>query len=276
MNWKETKTIFIITLLVTNAILAGILLYNRYGQTPEETSLDAMLSMMADRQIRVTSLESSYPESVRSLSVSYETYRIEDLTEVFLGFSRFDDQEIEADPNYELKVVNDKVLVYAYKGHLVADNLSSVQEAEGLADNFLRNLGYLGEDVLRESAEPVDQVIRVTYKERYGDFFLEDAYMVVDVHNGRIVNFERMWLEVDEVGESVPLIDIKRALYQLMTEINQRRQVQAERIEVTDVTVGYRLGGSSLIENIKSGEALPYYRMTTHKSEEYFIEAVEP
>ncbi len=276
MNWKETKTIFILTLLVTNAILAGILLYNRYGQAPEETSLDALLSMMSDRQIRVRSLEATYPESVRSLSVSYETYRIEDLTEVFFGLSRFEDQEVGADPNYELKVVNDKVLVYAYKGHLVADNLSAPEEAAGLADNFLRSLGYLTEDVIREEAETVDQVIRVTYKERYGEFFLEDAYMVVDVHNGRIVNFERMWLDVDEVGESVPLIDIKRALYQLMTEINQRRQVQAERIEVTDVTVGYRLGGSSLIENIKSGEALPYYRMLTHKGEEYFIEAVEP
>jgi regulatory protein YycI of two-component signal transduction system YycFG len=276
LNWKETKTIFIITLLVTNAILAGILLYNRYGQAPEETSLDALLSLMADRQIRVRSLETSYPESVRSLAVSYETYRIDELTEAFFTLSRFEGDETVGGSNYELKVVNDKVLVYAYKGHLVADNQSSAEEAERLADNFLRSLDFLGQDVLRQETEVVDNVIRVTYKERYEEFFLEDAYMVVDVHNGRIVNFERMWLEVDEVGESVPLIDIKRALYQLMTEINQRRQVQAERIEVTEVTVGYRLGGSSLIENIKSGEALPYYRMTTHKGEDYFIEAVEP
>jgi hypothetical protein len=143
------------------------------------------------------------------------------------------------------------------------------EKAVEITERYLINHGFNEGQLLLDSVKQQNNYFVITYRNEFEGKFLKDSYMILHVHDERVIYFKRKWLTVEkQLDNPRPIIPIEKAIYRFANQIDQTTAVVVEEIRL-----GYALE-NTLIENVYSGEALPFYVFILDNGEKVYIEAL--
>lgn len=279
MDWPKIKTILIGVLLVTN-ILLGVTFYQSHMRfrSDQKEQLERVLELMAKKDVHLYGVSLDFPTYLNSIDVAYEKNR-EAIIEKLLG----SDYEVSGNQYmrgratvtlseialyYEKKPISTKV----YDNTLPSEDVVDVSELEIIHDatkGFLSDLS-LEEDYVFERTYIRNGYTVVTARQVYKDYVMEDALMIIVLDEDEVVGFRRIWLDInsDLSGNKYDIISVDRALYVTLPDLS-------EGDVISDVSISYKLNdSSSVVSNLISGEALPFYRIETQAGNTYYVRAI--
>lgn len=282
MNWSKTKSILIIALLITNAVMLWYLYSEKRLQDNHSIS-DAMvyqdvLTILKDRNIQVAFKGMPETEGIQAVEASYQTYDLEALAPRFLAGEstlNFDGTEAHTSQG-NLRIIDGIRLVYENKDLDESSIPPAEEEALEMARKFLSAHGYqVDENTILSSVRVVGKDIEVVFNQQTSHRLIENGVMRLVVADQGIRSFERTWLRILKVREmTYEVIPPGRALLKLSETIPDE-PTEAQPVVITGMTLGYKLDTDALITDVLSGDLSPYWRFTTRNGITYSIEALQ-
>lgn len=282
MNWSKTKSILIIALLITNAVMLWYLYTQKRLQDNHSIS-DAMvyqdvLTVLKDRNIQVAFKGIPKTEGIQAVEASYQTYDLEALVPRFLiGESTLNSEGTEAHTlQGNLRIIDGIRLVYENRDLDESSNPPAEEEALEMARKFLSTHGYqVDENTILSSVRVVGKDIEVVFNQQTSHRLIENGVMRLVVADQGIKSFERTWLRILKVREmTYEVIPPGRALLKLSETIPDE-PTAAQPVVITGMTLGYKLDTDALNADVLSGDLSPYWRFTTRNGITYSIEALQ-
>jgi regulatory protein YycI of two-component signal transduction system YycFG len=279
MDWSRIKTILIGVLLVTN-ILLGLTFYQRGVRFEQERQerLERVLALMNQKQIYLRGDDLTFPSYLNSIEVSYESIT-ESILIQLLG------NEYETTNNQYrngLATVTQSEMGLFYEKYptpsAVYDDVMSgipIEDADNIAlldktvTQFLSEYGFSSDYMIEEHFLRGSYQI-VTASQIYRDYIMDDAKMTFVIVGDEVVSFRRIWLEIntDIIPTKYDIITLDRALYVTLPKLRSGDIIN-------DISISYKLNdSSSVVGNLVSGEALPYYRIEVQDEDVYYIRAI--
>ena len=276
MDWSRIKTILIIVLLVTNVLLGVTYVQSKIAfEQSQRDQLDRVVTLLNQNGIQIETDQMSFPKSLESVEVAFETYTENDV-KVFLGenFEQNGDlytkgvasvQIDEMGLIFKLREIPQTILDMGLPFDAVDDTgalldlVSSVQEKYGFESDYEIERSYQ-----REGYQIVDA------KQVYEGAILDDSDMVLVFYKNNLVYFERSWLTInnDISPNKYDIISLDRALYMTMPKLSSGD-------EITEIGISYKLNdSSSVVSNLISGEALPFYSIKVSDGNTYYVRAI--
>ena len=276
MDWSKAKNILIIAFIITNLFLIFNIQSNLYQNNAlsvlKDRNIEDVVSILEEKNIKV---EAEIPRILLQmpvLDVEYETYNEEKVAQ------RFGQEGIISDTNSEehVEVTKNKIIIYKNNSREIRIKDLNESRAREEAESFIKDLGYMGQDVEYWNTFSVGEQYEVIFKQKYKGYFLEKSYMRLIITQAGVTEFERMWLKPLHLGEHKnEIMPATKALLKALNVLGDREQ---ETI-ITEISLGYLFDPSKISltnwENIKSGRALPAWRMTLEDGETIFIDAYE-
>lgn len=271
MDWSKIKTVLIIALVLTNLVIGFFVLSKRSQASimPQDEQMQLISSLLTaksiDNQIKTYPSETSLP----ILNVVFEAYQLNRVSERLFSddFQKVGDNYYN--DNYELMIVEDvliirritenpdKALTFPTLDISIKIAQTYIDESLGFDDDY-DLIGYVFNDT----------GTTFTYGQRYRDKFIDNAYMKIHVTAEGVAYFERRWVHIDEeLAEHRAIIPYSEALFSALNDLSQGSVL-------TEVSLGYRLEKNVLDTDIRSGEAMPYYRFITADDQRIFVQAL--
>ncbi|GAU76380.1 hypothetical protein [Fusibacter sp. 3D3] len=280
MDWPKIKTILIMVLVVTNALL-GFMIVNeqRTFQREQSEKIDNIRALYEKKGITISPKSLRFPDKIESLNVEYDTYGDEAL-KVILG----DDYEYDGSQysskdktvlltgttiEYFLNVYRPKKDLFDMEIKTPFSLLSNSESIKSTCEQFLKSLN-VDENYVFEHFTTEGQLTYVCVKQIYKTYFLDDSSMIFVFKDDELVGYKRKWLNIlDNNSQSkYDIISVDRALYELMANFKKEDVI-------SEIAIGYKLNDSSLlVSDLVSGEALPYYKIKLETGENYYVQAV--
>lgn len=282
MNWRKTKTILIIALLITNAVMLGYLYWENRQQSHPDV-VDRMvygdvLAILENRNIQVVFPEPPKTESLQAVEAAYETYDLEAQAHRFLPEDFQLDEELgEARFGREILSINDSIrLRYANNGLPASGSLPAEEAALDTARKFMAAHGYpADENTILSSVRVLGKDLEIEFSQQTSHRQIENGVMRLVVSDQGVRSFERTWLKILGVREmTYTVIPPGRALLKL-SEILAREPSTGQPVVITAMTLGYKLDTDALNTNILSGDLSPYWRFTTRSGITYPVKALQ-
>ncbi|WP_053955050.1 two-component system regulatory protein YycI [Inediibacterium massiliense] len=271
MDWSKAKNILIIALVVTNLFL----IYN----IEKDIFKESASSMVYDRNItdvieilkeKNIKIETEVPKTVLELpvlNVEYKTYNEKEVKEKF---------HIKNEDTRSINVVNHKTIVYEDKDDQI--HIKNIDEEKAIheAKIFIQKYDFMNGDVVYDKTIKTPEGYHVCFKQKYKGQFLEISYMHIIVNESGVKRFERLWLKPLKFDENKKeIIPATKALLKSMEEI----QNNDEQVRIKKIDLGYWFDPSHISltnsGNIKSGTAIPAWRLTLKDGNIVFIPAYE-
>ncbi|QXM06970.1 two-component system regulatory protein YycI [Crassaminicella indica] len=262
MDWGKAKNILIIALIITNIFL----IYNiekdifmeHASSIIKEENIQDVVAILNEKNIKV---ETEVPRIVLELpllNVEYETYDEKKRNEKFciedngkvIKYENYDEK-------YHIKNLNKK---------------KAIREAE----NFIKKYGFKRSDAVYWETKHDRGEYHILFKQKYNGRFLENSYMRVTVSKSGVNKFERMWLKpLNTDANKREIIPATKALLKCMNDIET---LQGE-VVIKNIALGYWFDPSHISltnsENIKSGTAVPAWRILLADGQTIFVPAYE-
>lgn len=282
MNWSKTKTILIIALLITNAVMLGYLYSQKKGQE-NAAVLDRMvyqdvLKVLTDRKIQVAFPGIPETDGVQAVEAAYETYDLPLVAKRFMGESfEVNGEGTEASlKGQRVRVLNDIKLFYEDTSIPPSSKVLAEEAALEIARKFIIAHGYpLDENTLLSSVKVKGKDIEVVFGQQTSHRLIENGMMRLMVGEGGVHSFERTWLKVLAVREmTYEIIPAGRALMKLSEQLSNDLSPDQTAV-ITGMTVSYKLDTDAVNSNILSGDLSPYWRFTTRSGITYSIKALQ-
>ncbi len=282
MNWSKTKTILIIALIITNAVMIAYL-YSENSLQDNPAVSDRMvyqdvIGVLKDRGIEVAFSETPRTEGIQAVEAAYQTYDRETLGPRFLtgtltGNAKGTEVVSAAG---SLRVLNGIKLIYENRELPVSTVLPAEEEALGMARRFLAEHGYPeDENTALTSVRVTGKDIEVIFGQQTSHRHIENGVMRLIVADKGIRSFERSWLNIVKVREmTYEVIPPGRALLKLSEQLSPERDSD-QSVVITAMTLGYKLDTDVLNTNILSGDLSPYWRFTTRSGITYSVKALQ-
>ena len=276
MDWSKAKNILIIAFIITNLFLIFNIQSNLYENNSlsvlKDRNIEDIVSILADRNIRV---EAEVPRTLLQmpvLDVEYETYNGEKLAQRF----GLEETPSQTNSQEQIDVTNNKIIIYKNNSRVLRIKELNEKKAREEAERFIKDHGYMRPDVEYWNTFSEGEQYEVIFKQKYKGYFLEVSYMRLIVTRAGVTEFERTWLKPLNLGERKnEIMPATKALLKVLNVLEDREQ---ETI-ITEISLGYLFDPSKISltnwENIKSGRALPAWRMTLENGETIFIDAYE-
>jgi len=269
MNWRKTKTILILTLIIMNVFLITIFLKN--GSNVENNLSDELMEILEAKGILFEKKDYEFPVKLKKAYVDYYEYNKESTARKFLGNSFMKSNEIYLNKDYYFDIDEDNTLTFSKRGVSLGENKTTIDESILIANKFIESVGFFDDSVKITDAKFVNDYIVINYRKMINDRFIEKSYMEVEVFNEEIVKFRRKWLNhnIVDTGEN-NIILFENALYKFENRLRGKTEIIVSNIEL-----GYVLKNDIFIQNIQSGEAFPYYKFYLDNGTEVYIEALK-
>lgn len=281
MNWSKTKTILIIALLITNAVMLGYL-FQEHRQKTDAMVADRMIyqdviSVLASRDITVGFQGMPETAGVQAVEAAYLQQDVTEAAARLLpeGY-RVKEGEGVAELGARSVTVSDGIrLLYRDEGLAASGDVLAEEEALETARKFLAEHGYdAGENARLSSIRNIGGDIEIVYMQQLGHRLIENGQMRLVISSQGVRSFEYSWLKILKVREmAFDIIPPGRALLKLSELI----PIEAEMppIVITSMTVGYRLDTDALNTHILSGDLSPYWRFATRTGVTYSVKALQ-
>lgn len=276
MDWSKTKNILILGLLITNLVLAFYIykseaLFNR-SQTAEKISIQDVISILEKKNVYINMENVNYFAKLNDVEVTYDQHLPDDVATKILGtYEKKGDTYFGG--KYRIDFSHDNIeMNMRYAGVELPGKAPTVEDGQVIAENFIKLLGYTDKDMVLAGHSTDGHTLTLVYRKTYKELFLEDSFMKVMISNRNVVAFNRKWLDVTNVYDSTRrVIPPSKALFMFFDQIGYSDKPMV----ITGIDLGYRLGGEQFTAEIRSGDALPYWRITTKSGQVFYIEAVE-
>ena len=209
MDWSKAKTILIISFIVVNVLLVLALINTDKDMESfvSEDFVEDSIRLLSNKNISVpTEIPRGVP-SLQSLIVEYESFKTSELNEEFFdGNGKISIKsegfiEIQND-NEKLTVLNSKLLIY--ESNEIHDNkvIYNNDDAVGFATDYLIDLEYDTSDMKLSHIKELEGRYYLQFSKVYDEKYLESSFTNIQLDDTGIRKFERLWLNVIEVGET--------------------------------------------------------------------------
>ncbi len=271
MDWSRVKTILIIALLFTNAIIVLFIVYdgNAVKSMPELRQQQLINQILVDKNI-----ENQVPddalgaESMPQMMAGYQVYDLPILAEKLLGDYAINDGVYVSD-EYLLSFKENTLYIVKRRYGGLTEGFTT-RRAQEIAAQFIENgLGLANDYKLKEMTE-TERGIQIDYVQMYGDYFIGDTAMRLLVDADGVVEFERKWMLLQAPEKRAH--GIKQYSQALFSALDQLEDYAPTTIKSVDL--GYRLEKTVFGYDVKSGDALPYYRFTLVDGAQLFVPAL--
>jgi hypothetical protein len=151
-----------------------------------------------------------------------------------------------------------------------------LEEAEAwqIGEAYLKDLGFDHSELVDKTYSLESDHVILEWRQRFGAYFLEGAYMKIRLSGDQVVSLERRWFDPPIPQETeYRVISAAKALYLAAEQIADSGMT--DPVEIENLDLGYKLETGSLTTGITSGEASPYWRVKLSDGRILFVEAVE-
>ncbi|MBF8982326.1 two-component system regulatory protein YycI [Lutibacter sp. B2] len=271
MDWSKAKNILIVAFIITNAFLIYNIEQDLYKKNSVVMINDKIIKdtveILNEKNIQV---DAEVPKKIIALpvlNVEYETY---DKYEILKIIKPKENEKISLD------IENNKVIQYKKESSPIVYTDMNAKKAKNMAEAFIDQLGFMKRDTVYWDTKKVDDKYNIMFKQVYKEDFLECSYMNVVVSLNGIEEFERMWLKPSKSDSSKKeIIPATKALLKYMQDVEE----SYEPVVIKDISLGYWFDPSQIsfanAENIKSGTAVPAWRIVLNDKTTKFIVAYD-
>lgn len=278
MDWSRTKTILIVALILTNSILFYVLYGDRIGastaQEESQVQLEEVLKLLESEEVVVSAEIPTQNLMMADIRLTYETYTDENIIEILLGdtYTNIDGQFLTKDA--EVRIIGAQELVYRPLNALEGFVDTDVEKATKIATDFLEEIGLRNTSVVHwDSRKQSNGTVMVEFRQVEEGYFVENAYMTIQVSGVEVTELKRKWFGAIETQETSKNIEPPaKALFRLLSEIDSSETI-SRPVEIEAMDLGYRLISNILTINFQEGEPMPYWRFRTSTGEVVYIEA---
>ncbi len=278
MDWIKSKSILIIALLLTNAILIFNLFDLQqifYNTTEGPTNpWEEVLKIARGKQVTLIQETVDSPKVLQGLRLEYQMYSPEQVAQSLLGNFTVVLGKYRNEIGDEMTLENGNELLYAKsipKVNISAAPLTN-ESAKDKAEEFLKDIQFSSADMKYWAIETAEGQSTVVYRQYYKGLFLDDAYMRITFKGNQISSFERKWFNPPEVLDyERAIISPSKAVFLVLDSLSEAEEPVP--VTITQMELGYRLDTDTLVSSVKSGDASPYWRFLTDSGRVYYIEA---
>ena len=271
MDWAKAKNILIVAFIITNIFLIYNIEQDLYKKNSvvmiNDKIIKDTLEILKEKNIQV---DAEVPKKIIALpvlNVEYETYNKD---KILKRIKSKDNEKIVLD------IENNKVIQYKKESSSMCYRDMNARKARNIAEKFIDQLGFMKQDAVYWDTKKVDDKYNIMFKQVYKEDFLEYSYMKVVVSINGVEEFERMWLKPSKTDSNKKeIIPATKALLKCMQDLEQ----SYEPVVIKDISLGYWFDPSEIsfanAENIKSGTAVPAWRIVLEDKTTKFIEAYD-
>ena len=279
MDWSKAKTILIVAFIITNILLAYILIGERSIAEPtiEDEFLEEVVELLKDKNILVATQIPKEIPYLNTMIVGYEKMSLDDLNKKFLdnkgiiNNNKENFGEILKD-NESLVMINNKLIIYENKEEENVYEDLNKDESIQLAEEFIKKRRFDTSDMKLTFIKEEKGVFYLEYSKVYNGIIVERAFTNLQIDRRGIKRFERLWLNMKDLGEAEIYISTapKSVLALLgMEEIYGKT--------ITDISLCYYFDPEKhdyLKEpgEAKQGKALPAWRIQFEDGYKVFID----
>jgi len=243
MDWTKAKSILIVALIVTNLVLIiTYILQNNDFRNDRKEMEDVTIRLLAEKNIFVKTEIPEGKHRMPKLTVQYD------------------------------KVNEDVIREQLSAQKALPDSKQTDEDLISLTSDFLEKCGLLTENVTFESIERTGKDVRLTYKNYINGIAIEDSYAVFTISDGKIIDFERYWLNPVKTNSiEKEVIPAAAALIKFMSE-----NTEEEKINVEDISLVYWLNSETFnAESPVTDTAFPAWKITYNNGKLRYIPAWE-
>lgn len=269
MDWSKAKSILIIALIITNSILFGFNLYNKYMTKDllnTKKFIEETQELLEKRGIKIDCTIPRYQDKLPSLRVEFENYNPISTNEIF-----FKSKGTVESPNSTLTqinyknnlitIINNRRIRYESSGDDEVYNLKNFDDAKKIAEEFLIKNKFDTDDMELTHTEKLDGNYYLNYSKVYEGIIVERSYTNLIVNNTGIVLMDRLWLNVTDTSSSnIKLISASKALLSLLDE-NEYYNRTIKSIEICYYFDPEAQGYVEDITKAEQGRAIPAWRI---------------
>lgn len=225
MDWYNAKRILIVTLVLTNLILSGIVLY-RYELNKDQTTSREFISevkkRLDEKGIEVLSDIPRRQISLPSLRVEFESYAKIDLNDRFFNgqgqVEELNNTFTQISTKTEvLSVLNTRRLVYENVDENIS--LESKLKAIDVAKKFLLDRNFDVSNMVLVYSNEADGITELHFAKEFEGVLLERSFTNFIIKGDTVISMDRLWLNVlDKYSNTIKLMSVPRALLSLLAD----------------------------------------------------------
>ncbi len=275
MNWARVKTIFIVLLVVCNAIVFYVYTEgeNVYTESKysEEQLISQIISKLDKEGVKLEGVQVPQIKVVPSLKVSDQELSFKDEKQRFADLGLYSYSEASQD-GYLFTYNLDSSLDIAYYGDLAKIKPSNYDTAFQTANKFTKttlkdiNFEYYNYEALENGN------FKIYFEESFKGIRILDGYMIAEIRGDKLVSLKQKIVEIEEdEAKKQKLIDYSEVLYKFYSMISE----QEKNIQIDSINIVEELIKKDQKDNLISGEAFVYYRFLSTDGKVYMIDATD-
>lgn len=209
MDWSKAKTILIMAFIITNILLAYVLVGEKAIDEPtlSEDFIEDVTRLLKDKDIHLaTEIPTDMPY-LNTMNVSYEKIETDDLNRLFLGNKGILVKDGDAYSQIvrgkeSVVIINNKLILYENKKDNNIFEKMDKEQAIQIAEEFLREKKIDKSDMELTFVKEENGVFYIEYSKLYDGVFVERAYTNFQIDRRGVKRFERVWLVTEDLGEA--------------------------------------------------------------------------
>lgn len=271
MDWSKAKKIMIFAFVVVNVALLLTMLSKDIRAKEYITTKEDVIERL--NKINVD-LKTEIPEKtpdIELLEVEYEEYdtinkKLDIASEFFSASNLLEIVKIDDEKNSitfendkeKFEILKDKKIFYEDK---TRDNNSPMKfDPEEVAADFLEEKSFKKSDYKLTESKKNNDIIELNYTKEYKNTIVEKSYMKITIKNGRVIKFERLWLNtIEEKENNIKLRPATDSLLKLLSV----EGIKDKTIE--DIVLCYYFDPNDTdvfdFGELKAGDAVPAWKV---------------
>lgn len=269
MDWKKSKIILIIVLLIANLLLFFYVNYNKIRFRDESGTTEftkKVISLLQEKQIKI---DGDIPKKgllLPSVLVELQISEPTDLNDVY-----FDGKGTITRPSTDrtvisfgeeyINLVNNKRIFYENRKEEQKYKIKDLDEAQKIVEDFMLKRKYDTRNMALSHFEVVDGKYILNYTKKFENLPLESTYTNFVIDGRGVVSMDRLWLNViDKSDQEIYLSPAPEALLSLLN----KEDVYSKTINKISPCYYFNPEDQGYIEDITravKGRAIPAWKI---------------
>lgn len=281
MDWKKSKKILIIALLITNFILI-FNIYLDWQKKRDETLTSSFIKkteeLLLTKDIKIDTKIPKVKRSLPSLSVEFEDYEEKDLNNTF-----FQDRGLVVRPSTDrielsyrdryINLVNNRRIFYENAKEEDNYKIDGFKDVEEISKEFLIDHGYDIRDMVLSHYKEENGRYYINYSKIYEDIVVESSYTNFIIDKRGVVSMDRLWLRVlKKSNVEISVESATRALLGLM----DREEARGKIVKKISECFYFNPEDQGYVEDITratQGRAIPAWKIEFQDGENIVIDS---
>ena len=279
VDWSKAKTILIVAFIITNILLAYVLIVERNIEEPtiKEDFIQDVVKLLEDKDIFLnTTIPTDIPY-LNTMIVKYEKINLEELNRRFFrsrGSISCNEEGLGEirDGERNIILINNKLIIYENKAERELYKELNKNDAIEITQEFMKERQFDTSDMKLTFVKEEYGVYYLEYSKVSEGIFVERAFTNFQIDKRGVKRFERLWLKEGELGDNE--INISTAPKAILGLLDMQ-EVYGKTI--TDISLCYYFDPEkhNYLEDFgeaKQGKAVPAWRIQFDDGHKVFID----